>query len=378
MATLWNPVPIPVFNPSTGERAGGALAYFYVGGTTTPLSVYTTDEGTTPHANPVVADANGVFPPIFIPYGAYGYRVTTATGTTISPNVGTIQNPAPPDSGGGGGIVVTADQIFQAGDTMWTLRGGNRSGWVPMNGGTLGNVGSGATLRANADAEALYAFLFDNVSDAFATVSGGRGVSATADFAANKTIIVPTMQGYINGGLDDMGGTVANRLQRSTTISTTNGSPTATVASAAGLTLGMFVVSANVSAGTTITAISGTTLTLSGNASATASGTAARFSVFTDAQLVGAVGGVDQKAIVERELPAITPSGSVSGSVTTTDPGSTNGTGSTAAPQSTVFWTGTGSSSKAISASFSGNSFGGGLSRSLVQPTRLGTWYMKL
>jgi hypothetical protein len=100
--------------------------------------------------------------------------------------------------------------------------------------------------------------------------------------------------------------------------------------------------------------------------------------MFTDAQLVGSVGGVAQKTIPINEIPVITPTGSVSGSVQTTDPGTTNKTGSTAAPQDTGFWGGTGLSSKPISATFTGNSFGGGLARSLIQPTRLGTWYQKL
>lgn len=381
MATLWNPNPIPVFNPSTGERAGGALAYFYVGGTTTPLAVFTSDDGTTPLPWPVVADANGVFPPIFIPYGAYGYRVTTSGGTAISPNVLTVQNPAPPDSGGGGGIVVTADQIIQTGDPFWRLRTGTMSGFVRMNSQTIGSVGSGATERANDDTEPLYIFLWNTFPDAIAPVSGGRGTTAAADFAANKTITIPTMQGYIAGGLDDMGGTTANRIQRSTTISTTNSSPTATVASISGIVIGMYVVSANVPAGTTITAISGTTLTLSGNASATASGTAARFSMFPDAQAVGSAGGNAQHNILERQLPAITPAGSVSVSVTNSStPIDRNRTSGTGAPAENGHWYGSFGSPEAMnaSASFTGTTFGGSQAMPLIPPTRLGTWYLKL
>lgn len=385
MATLWNPVPIPVFNPSTGERAGGALAYFYVGGTTTPLSVYTTDEGTTPHANPVVADANGVFPPIFIPYGPYGYRVTSATGTIISPTVATIQNPAPPDSGGGGGIIVQADQILQTGDTMWRLDSDVRAGWVFMNGGTIGNVGSGATLRANADTEALYLYLYNKVSNTYAPVTGGR-TTASADFAANKPIVVPTMAGFIKGGLDTMGANASNRIQVSTTISTTNANTSATVNDATGLSIGMKIVSANVPAGTTITAISGTTITLSGNASATASGTAARFSFFDDAQVVAAIGGVSGQAVNEKELPLITPAGTLN--ITVDAPAlRTNNGASINATMGGLAFTNSGSNSTSLITTqpvnvsvkdFVGTQFGGGLALSRIQPTRLGTDYIKL
>lgn len=378
---LWNEVPIPVRDPATDYRAGGALAYFYVGGTSTPQPVFTTDDGGVPHTWPVEADANGVFPPIFIPYGPFGYRVTTAGGTAISPNVLTVQNPAPPDSGGGGGIVVQADQILTTGDTMWRLQGGTRTGWVRMNEKTVGNTGSGATERANADTESVFTYLWNNCADTVAPVSGGRGATAAADFAANKTITVPTMQGIVAGGLDDMGGTAANRLQVATTITTTNSSATATVASATGLSLGMYAIASTIPAGTTISAISGTTVTLSTGAGVTAgTGTAVRFSLFPDAQQVGSVGGQQTVTITNRELPVITPAGSVSVSINPFGgPSTNNGTGSTAAPQSNGFWTGSsGLISPTGTGSFSGTPFGqGGVLRN-IQPTRLGTFYMKL
>lgn len=49
-----------------GSPLSGAKYYFYATGTSTPLSVYTTAALTTPHSNPVVADAGGKFPPIFL------------------------------------------------------------------------------------------------------------------------------------------------------------------------------------------------------------------------------------------------------------------------------------------------------------------------
>lgn len=48
-----------------GVYAPGAKATFYQTGTTTPLTVYTDSALTTPHDSPVVADAEGVFPPAF-------------------------------------------------------------------------------------------------------------------------------------------------------------------------------------------------------------------------------------------------------------------------------------------------------------------------
>ncbi len=317
MALLWNPVPIPVFNPSTGERAGGAKAYFYVGGTTTPLSVFTTDDGAAPHTWPVVADANGVFPPIFIPYGAYGYRVTSATGTIISPTVSMIQNPAPPDSGGGGGIVVTQDQIIQTGFPLWVPMTGVLPGFVRMNGNTIGNAGSGATERANADAGPLFTWYWNNLDNTIAPVSGGRGATAAADFAANKTITLLKAQNKAFFGLDAMGGAAGGGF--------------ANVAFAQG-----------------------------------------------DKDTPGSTGGATRRQLSTGNLPTFTPSGSVSGSVSTTDPTTTNGTGSIAAPQQNSFWTGTGNSGKPISATFTGNPVGGNQAFDTVSPFLLGTVYQKL
>ena len=84
-------------------------------------------------------------------------------------------------------------------------------GWLLMW-GTIGNASSGATNRANADTLALYTLLWSSMADAQAPVSGGRGASAAADFAANKTIAVPDMRGRIPAGKDNMGGTTASRL----------------------------------------------------------------------------------------------------------------------------------------------------------------------
>ena len=69
------------------------------------------------------------------------------------------------------------------------------AGWVLADGGTIGNASSGGTTRANADTEDLFTLLYNSMADAQAPVSGGRGAGAAADFALNKTITIPDMQG---------------------------------------------------------------------------------------------------------------------------------------------------------------------------------------
>ncbi len=80
----------------------------------------------------------------------------------------------------------------QPGDTKVSLRPSD-PGWVALDGRTIGTAGSGATSRADADCAALYAVLWTNLPTL--PVSGGRGVSAAADFAAGKTIALPDLRG---------------------------------------------------------------------------------------------------------------------------------------------------------------------------------------
>jgi hypothetical protein len=53
----------------------GALLEFFEAGTSTPKDTFSDEGLTTPNANPVVADANGLFPDIWMPDGAR-YKVT--------------------------------------------------------------------------------------------------------------------------------------------------------------------------------------------------------------------------------------------------------------------------------------------------------------
>jgi len=139
-----------------------------------------------------------------------------------------------------------------------------------------------------------YAALFAVISTTY-----GAGDGTT-------TFNLPDLRGRVAIGRDNMGGAAANRAQLTTTLSTTNGSSAATVASASNLSIGMAIISANVPAGTVITAISGTTITMSSGATATATGTTARFSLLTDAQSLGGSGGAQTHALVTAQMPAHT------------------------------------------------------------------------
>lgn len=200
-----------------GERAPGAKIYFFDAGTSTPRAVYQDAALTTPHTHPAVADGNGRWPQIFLSYGSYHEVATTSGGTELW-ETDNIPNPAPTDPGAG----VAADSIFQTGDMILLGKNGTRSGFVRCNGKTIGSAASGATERANADAAALFAFVWDNYANGQAAVSTGRGASAAADFAANKTIAMPDYRGAAPRGFDDMGNSAAG-LYGTAPIITGNG-----------------------------------------------------------------------------------------------------------------------------------------------------------
>lgn len=141
----------------------------------------------------------------------------------------------------------------------------------------------------------------------------------------STTFNTPKINGRTIVGSDTMGTSAANVSQTSTNITTTNNSPSATVASASGLVIGFYIISTNVPYGTTITAINGTTITMSQNATASAGPTAARFSPLADAQTSGAVGGQLSHTLSTPELPVHTHAPS--------DPGHGHNMNSTAAGQ---------------------------------------------
>lgn len=75
-----------------GVMAPGAKAYFYASGTGNAQAVYSDEALTVPHAQPVVADAEGVLPVIFLQALAYRVTVTDSAGATIFPAQDNILN----------------------------------------------------------------------------------------------------------------------------------------------------------------------------------------------------------------------------------------------------------------------------------------------
>lgn len=115
-------------------------------------------------------------------------------------------------------LVQITNSIVPTGVAVPWLAGAAPSGWVLLSGGTIGSASSGGTLRANADTQNLFTALWTNFGQTefpIQTSAGAgstRGASAAADFAANKRMPVPDLRGRSFFGLDNIGGSAANRI----------------------------------------------------------------------------------------------------------------------------------------------------------------------
>jgi len=193
-----------------GNLLGGAKIYWIQAGTTsTPQNAYYDTGLVSPLPNPYTLEADARIPFHYLADGQIKVRIVDSNGVTRfeQDNILVIG----PSSGGGGGGGVDPTTVFVTGDVLWLPIQGTRAGWTRANGRTMGSASSGATERANADTSALFSYLWNNFSNAVCPVSTGRGASAAADFAANKTITLLDWRGYVPGGLDDMGNSAASR-----------------------------------------------------------------------------------------------------------------------------------------------------------------------
>jgi hypothetical protein len=195
------PIALQQVSDQNGKPIVGALLYFYQVGTVATRQDSFQDTGLT-NANqwPLPSDAYGRIPMFYVASGSIHVRLTDPGGLVIFdyPNMLVI---GPAGAGGGGGSV-DPTSIASTGDVKFRISAETLTGWVRMNGNTIGNAVSGATERANTDTQALFIYLW-NLGPF--PVSGGRGASGLADFNANKTITTIDMRGLAPHGLDTMG-----------------------------------------------------------------------------------------------------------------------------------------------------------------------------
>lgn len=205
MGSLWNRSGV-VERYGDDLKADGAQAFFFQGGTVTPFAVFADAGESDALPHPVVADANGRWPDIFVPYTlAYDVQVKNKYGEQISYSQ-RVPNPNPVDQT----VIVPPERQVQTGMMHAEFVNAPKDGYVRLNGKTIGDstTSGPGSERANDDTLPLFTYVWNNLPDSLAAVSPGpRGVSAAADFAAHKTILPPSMRGVSLAGLDDMGNT---------------------------------------------------------------------------------------------------------------------------------------------------------------------------
>lgn len=214
MAGSLTSIPLSQQFDSNGKLLKGALLYIFAANTTTPQSIFQDVALTIPHVYPLPTDSNGRFPMFYLADGSVHVRLTDAAGNQLYDNLSVLV--IGPSAGAAPSGGVDPNAILSTGDMKWRPTSETLAGWVRSSGKTVGSAISGATERANADTSALFAYLWANFADTLCPVSGGRGVSAAADFAANKTIATYDMRGKGAFGLADMGNADSGRLDNVT------------------------------------------------------------------------------------------------------------------------------------------------------------------
>jgi microcystin-dependent protein len=165
-----NGVPLP-----------GAQLFFYQTGTSTPQNTYSDSLLSVPNANPVVANAAGLFPSIFL-LATPSYKVVATdqygnqqwTADPVGPNAGAINVPS-----------------YLVGIALWFA-------------GVAGEVPAGSVqLYGQAVSRTTYPLTFAALGTTW-----GIGDGST-------TFNLPDMRGRVPAGVDNMGGTAASRLTTS-------------------------------------------------------------------------------------------------------------------------------------------------------------------
>lgn len=220
---------VPQLDTSGNVAAGCKLNFFVAGTVATPQNAFADFALTQPLPNPLTCDQGGRVPMHWLADGLIHIRLTDFSGGPIVDT--TVQVLGPSSGGGGGGGTVDPTTVLSTGDLKVKYGTGVISGFVRLNGLTIGNATSGATERANADTQAAFVYLYG--VDPNLAVSGGRTGNALNDYNANKTIATPDWRGRAIAALDDMGNAPALRLT-ATYFGASSGSSGTTLGAAGG------------------------------------------------------------------------------------------------------------------------------------------------
>ena len=139
-------------------------------------------------------------------------------------STGQTRTLAAPDASGTVALQTYAKSFMPTGTILHGYWGSAPpAGFIFADGRTIGDASSGATNRANVDTLALFTQLWNFADNTRFPVLPSRGGSASADWAAHKTITLPDHSGRVTAGRDDLSGTNRNNLSTSIPLSTTRG-----------------------------------------------------------------------------------------------------------------------------------------------------------
>ena len=180
----------------------GAKMYVYEAGTTTPVTVYSDIANTIPHAHPIVADASGVWPQIYLPNGTYKVVIASAADVVIQ----TIDN---------------VYQIDDAGETVVDDTAALIADTSLYYGAGLGGVAEGDYVRTRTGR--LFIVADENATDAHAETAGGvklyeTGFSYSSFSNFEAAIDRGDFSGVWNGSPVEVAGTTYVKDDRQTFI----------------------------------------------------------------------------------------------------------------------------------------------------------------
>jgi hypothetical protein len=193
---------------------GGQLYIIQAGTVSTPQNAFQDTALTNPLPNPITLDALGRIPQFFLADGQIKVRLQDQFGV-VKFSADNILVIGPSGGSGGGGGTVDPTTVMQTGDFKLRYDVAIISGFVRLNGKTIGSAASGATELADPSAQALFNYLW--VKDTTLVVTpGGRGASAAADWAANKQLTLPDGRNRLLMALADMGNSDVGLLASNT------------------------------------------------------------------------------------------------------------------------------------------------------------------
>lgn len=331
------------FVDQNGKPLTGGKVYLYVPGTTNLKTTWSDSGETTPNTNPVTLDAAGRA--VIYGQGTYQQALFDQNGNPVWSAPTTAWNSAAPSGAGGTDTAPVGTVIMWASFTLptnWLYANGqavNRATYPDLMTATtissttvsctsgsaiLGGWVDTSQMRIGAPVEASCIPVGSTIASVTNSTTIVINQLATATSTVTATVFpwgngdgtltfnVPDLRGRVAPGADTMqAASPGGRLTASTTITTTSGSLTATVASITGIAPNMVVSTANIPAGTTVASINGSVVTFSAAATGSGGGTAATFYAFTSANVPAAPGG-GNNTLVTANLPPYTPSGTLS------------------------------------------------------------------